>query len=624
MSRYRGLIVLSLDVLTIFCCNFLVFLTFLMEGNIRLFNLVMHIGLLTVCVLVFQLLFRTYNTLWRYAESREYLALLTGMGLGYVLYALVNWLMQASSIWNWQALSGTAIAILVMLGYRFVYRVYRRRMTGMGGGVQNYAAIVGAGTAGAALLTELADHIYGRYRPYCLIDDSVEKRNRRIHGVRVLGPIADIQELLSNTPVTDIILAIQDLTPERRQEILELCAGTQRRVHILEDPVRLLPGGGTSIAGSVREVEIEDLLGRAPVRLDNPKVAEFIRGKRVLVTGGGGSIGSELCRQIAAYGPERLVILDIAENTTYELQNDLLHQYGRDFPLTVEIASVRDAKRLDQIFDCYRPQLVFHAAAHKHVPLMEHCPEEAVKNNVFGTYNTAETAQRYGVEKFVLISTDKAVNPTNIMGATKFLCEQVLQGLRQEGGTEFAAVRFGNVLGSSGSVIPLFKKQIAYGGPVTITDKRIIRYFMTIPEAAQLVLEAGSFAHSGEVFVLDMGEPVRILDLAEKLIRLSGHVPYGDIDIQEIGLRPGEKLYEELLMSNENLRKTENEKIFVEERPNLDRGELCRQLLRLREAAEQNDRELVFQRMHELVPSFRTPEEINRQAVEKLREQQAV
>lgn len=624
MSRYRGLIVLTLDILTIFCCNFLMFLPYLMQGNIRLFNLVMHIGMLTVCVLVFQLMFRTYNTLWRYAESREYLTLLAGMGLGGLLYAVLNWALEASGIWNSQALTGTTLAILVMLGYRFVYRVYRRRVTGMGGGVQSYAAIVGAGSAGAALLSELSDHVYGRYRPYCMIDDSAEKRNRRVHGVPVLGPISDIRELLADTPVTDVILAIQDLTPERRREILELCAETQRRVHIMEDPVKLLSGKSGSYAGSVREVEIEDLLGRAPVRLDNPKVADFVRGKTVLVTGGGGSIGSELCRQIAAYAPKRLVILDIAENTTYELQNDLLHQYGRDFPLSVEIASVRDPQRLDQIFACYRPELVFHAAAHKHVPLMEHCPEEAVKNNVFGTYNAAETAQRYGAEKFVLISTDKAVNPTNIMGATKYLCEQVLQGLRQEGGTEFAAVRFGNVLGSSGSVIPLFKKQIAYGGPVTITDKRIIRYFMTIPEAAQLVLEAGSFAHSGEVFVLDMGEPVRILDLAEKLIRLSGHVPYGDIEIREVGLRPGEKLYEELLMSNEHLRKTENEKIFVEERPVVDRAQLCSQLMRLREAAEQNDRELVFQRMHELVPTFRTPEEVNRQAVEKMRGKIAV
>ena len=343
----------------------------------------------------------------------------------------------------------------------------------------------------------------------------------------------------------------------------------------------------------------------------------------MLVTGGGGSIGSELCRQVAGYGPKRLVILDIAENTTYELQNDLVHLYGADFPLSVEIASVRDRKKVDKIFEKYQPQLVFHAAAHKHVPLMENCPEEAIKNNVFGTYNTASAAKKYGAEKFVLISTDKAVNPTNIMGTTKFLCEQVLQGLRTGSRTEFAAVRFGNVLGSNGSVIPLFKKQIAYGGPVTITDKRIIRYFMTIPEAVQLVLEAGSFARSGEVYVLDMGEPVHILDLAEKLIRLSGYTPHVDIQIEEIGLRPGEKLYEELLTSSADLRRTENEKIFVEEKPAIEESDLKDWLEKLAAVVERGSRRQIFQVLHELVPTFRDPEDVNREAIRAVREGQA-
>lgn len=431
----------------------------------------------------------------------------------------------------------------------------------------------------------------------------------------MLGPIDQIDEILADTPVTDVIMAIQNLTPERRREILELCAATGRRVHVLGDPVTAVDKSGSRSAPTVREVEIEDLLGRQPVTLDNPRIASFIQGKTVLVTGGGGSIGSELCRQIAEYRPSRLVILDIAENTTYELQNDLLYKYGDTLNMSVEIASVRDKKRLEQIFDTYRPQVVFHAAAHKHVPLMEGSPAEAVKNNVFGTYNTALTAREYGAEKFVLISTDKAVNPTNVMGATKYLCEQVLQGLRREGGTEFAAVRFGNVLGSSGSVIPLFKKQIAHGGPVTVTDKRIVRYFMTISEAVQLVLEAGSFAHSGEVFVLDMGEPVHILDLAEKMIRLSGYTPYTDIEIREVGLRPGEKLYEELLISDKNLHQTENAKIFVEERPRVDSDQLCRQLKRLHTAAESNDARQVVACLHELVPAFRTPEEVNSAAI---------
>ncbi len=622
MSRYRGVIVLLLDVAMIFCCNFAVFLSALSTGDVRFYNLVMHIGLLTVCVLVFQLALRTYNTLWRYAESREYLTLLGGMGLGFTLYAAVNLLMGMSTIWISGALTGTALALLIMLAYRFIYRIYRRRVTGINQTRQTYAAIVGGGSAGAALLSELNDHVYGRFKPYCIIDDSTEKRDKRIHGIPVLGPIDQIGEILADTPVTDVIMAIQNLTPERRREILELCAATGRRVHVLGDPVTAVDGGRA--APTVREMEIEDLLGRQPVTLDNPRIAAFICGKTVLVTGGGGSIGSELCRQIAEYQPARLVILDIAENTTYELQNDLLYKYGGSLNMNVEIASVRDKKRLEQIFDTYRPQVVFHAAAHKHVPLMEGSPAEAVKNNVFGTYNTALTAQEYGAEKFVLISTDKAVNPTNVMGATKYLCEQVLQGLRQEGGTEFAAVRFGNVLGSSGSVIPLFKKQIAHGGPVTVTDKRIVRYFMTISEAVQLVLEAGSFAHSGEVFVLDMGEPVHILELAEKMIRLSGYTPYVDIEIREVGLRPGEKLYEELLISDRNLHRTENAKIFVEERPLVNRSQLCWLLEQLRAAADTNDTPQVVARLHELVPTFRTPEEVNDAAIRAMAHKEVV
>ena len=624
MSRYRAFIILLLDVLIIFLCNFLTMLPYLLGQDIRLLNLVLHIGLLTVCVLLFQVCLKTYDTLWRYAESREYLTLLEGMGLGFTLYSVVNLLLDTSRIWISSALMGTALALLVMLGYRFVYRSYRRRVTGVGGGPRAYAAIIGAGSAGAALVSEMDDRIYGRYRPYCVIDDAAEKQQKRIHGVPVLGPIDAMEEILADTPVTDIILAIQNLTPERRQEILNLCARTQRRVHVLGSPVTRLHARQGDYIAAVREVEIEDLLGRAPVQLENPRIGTFLRGKTVLVTGGGGSIGSELCRQIAANRPERLVILDVAENTTYELQNDLLHWYGEDFPLSVEIASVRDRQRLEQIFAKYRPQLVFHAAAHKHVPLMEGCPEEAVENNVFGTFNTADMARRYGAEKFVLISTDKAVNPTNIMGATKNLCEEVLQGLRGVGGTEFAAVRFGNVLGSSGSVIPLFKKQISYGGPVTLTDRRIIRYFMTIPEAAQLVLEAGSFARSGEVFVLNMGEPVRIFDLAEKLIRLSGFVPGADIEIREVGLRPGEKLYEELLMSNEKLKSTENEKIFVEERPAIPEKELRAALEELQAAIDAGNRAELLRLMHALVPTFRAPEEVNREAQERLERKAAI
>ena len=514
LSRFRGWIVLAADVLLIFTCNFFLFLPALLRSDIQLLNLVLHIGFLTLCVLVFQLSFKTYESLWRYAESREYLVLLMGMSCGYGLYAVANLALRASLIWIVQALTGTALALLAMLFIRFLYRIYRFRVTGRSGEGRSQAAIIGAGTAAVALLSELQSNSLGRYAPCCLVDDAPDKIGKMIHGVPIKGPIDDLLTILPNTPVTEIILAIPTLTPQRRSEILNLCAHTNCRLHILSDPLMQLEKGRGSLAANVREVQIEDLLGREAVKLDDSRVRSFVQGKTVMVTGGAGSIGAELCRQIAGCQPRRLVVVDIAENAVYDLQNDLLHRHGDGLKLAVEIASVRELEKMDQLFRKYRPELVFHAAAHKHVPLMEQCPEEAVKNNVF-----------------VLISTDKAVNPTNIMGTTKYLCEQVLQGLREGSRTEFAAVRFGNVLGSSGSVIPLFKKQIAYGGPVTITDRRIIRYFMTIPEAVQLVLEAGSFARSGEVYVLDMGRPVHILELAENLIRLSGYTPYVDIRI---------------------------------------------------------------------------------------------
>lgn len=620
MSRFRGQIVLMLDICLIFVCNFMLFLPALYRFEIRLWNLVLHIGFLTVCVLLFQLLFRTYNSLWRYAESREYFVLLAGMSLGFALYSVCNLLLGTNQIWISRALTGSALALLAMLSVRFLYRMYRMKVSNRGRRGR-YAAIIGAGASGVTLLGELRSNPDSRYTPYCMIDDASDKMDKHIHGVPVRGPIDNLEEILQDTPVTDIILAISNLTAQRRSEVLHVCTATKCHLHIFEDPMAQLDREAASLASQVREVRIEDLLGRPPVQLENRRIDGLIRGKTVMVTGGGGSIGSELCRQIANYHPKRLVILDIAENTTYELQNDLLHRHGANFPLSVEIASIRDQEKVEKIFAAYRPELVFHAAAHKHVPLMERCPEEAVKNNVLGTYHAALAARNCGAEKFVLISTDKAVNPTNIMGTTKYLCEQVIQGLRQEGGTEFAAVRFGNVLGSSGSVIPLFEKQIAYGGPVTVTDKRIIRYFMTIPEAAQLVLEAGSFARSGEVYVLDMGEPVHIWDLAEKLIRLSGYTPGVDIRIEEVGLRPGEKLYEELLTKDADLRRTENEKIFVEEKPPVRQSDMEIWLWELENVAENGSREQVFQALHRLVPTFRDPGEVNAAAIRAAEEQ---
>ncbi|MBM6870200.1 polysaccharide biosynthesis protein [Pseudoflavonifractor phocaeensis] len=621
LSNYRAWIVLAIDVYLIFTCNILVFLPNYLSGDIQMFNLVMHIILLNVCVFFFQLRFKTYDSLWRYAESREYLVLLGGAGCGYLVYTAINLVLDTNSIWIVRGLFGMLLALMAMLTLRFVYRLYRFRFTRYSGAGRSQVAIIGTGTAGVSLLHELVHNSNGHYIPYCLFDDAEDKIGKSVFGVPVKGPIDRLPELLADTNVTEIILAIPTLSPERRAEVLKVCAKTNCRLHILDDPLMQLERPNASLAGSMRQVRIEDLLGRPAVRLDNPRISTFLRDKTILVTGGGGSIGSELCRQIAQYGPKRLIVLDIAENSVYDLQQDLIHRFGSKLDLVIEIGSVRDYNKIDRLFAYYRPNLVFHAAAHKHVPLMEHCPEEAIKNNVFGTYHTALAAQKYHVEKFVLISTDKAVNPTNIMGATKYLCEQVLQGLRERGQTEFAAVRFGNVLGSNGSVIPLFQKQIAYGGPVTITDKRIVRYFMTIPEAVSLVLEAGSLAHSGEVFVLDMGQPVHILDLAENLIRLSGYTPYVDIKIKEVGLRPGEKLYEELLTKNANLSRTENEKIFVEQRQPLPYDQLSAWLNALSEALEQGARSHIFEILHQLVPTFKDPEEVNRQAEEQVRQQ---
>lgn len=572
-----------------------------------------------VCILVFQLLLRTYGTLWRYAESREYLTLLVGMAGGALLNLLVMHLFgqYLSRIF---VCTAAAFSLISMLAVRMAYRRFRETVTRIGakGGV--YTAIVGAGDAGVSLLREMRRNPNGRYQPYCFFDDDPNKIGTHIHGVAVMGPISTIPEQIGNMPVSELVVAMPGVPAQRCREILNVCTKTRCHVRVLPDLLDLMEHpSGAALTTSVREVRIEDLLGREPVMLEAGRARAFLQDKVVMVTGGGGSIGSELCRQIARCKPSRLIVLDIYENGAYEIQQELFRRYGDALDLRVEIASVRDRRRLYAVFAAYRPQVVFHAAAHKHVPLMEESPTEAVKNNVFGTWNAVCACETYGVEKFVLISTDKAVNPTNVMGATKRMCEQVLQSRKGVAGTEFAAVRFGNVLGSNGSVVPLFQRQIAAGGSVTITDKRIIRYFMTIPEAAQLVLEAGAMAHGGEVYVLDMGEPVKILDLAENLIRLSGYTPYRDIDIVEIGLRPGEKLYEELLMDNEELDKTDNQKIFIERQEEIAPRVMERMLERLHAAADSGDPAEVRRALHDCVSTYQSADEVNRAAIAQMR-----
>ena len=460
--------------------------------------------------------------------------------------------------------------------------------------------IIGAGKAGTLILKEMkaSEKVHGY--PVCMIDDDKDKQGRVIDGVSIMGSRKDIARLVREKEIDEIYVAIPTAPPEDIKDILKICQGTGCQVKILPGVYQLMNGEVT--ISRLRKVEIEDLLGREQVNVNLDEIMGYVKGKVVLVTGGGGSIGSELCRQLAGHKVKQLIIFDIYENNAYEIQQELKRKYP-DLDMVVLIGSVRNTNRLDYLFRTYRPDIVYHAAAHKHVPLMEDSPNEAIKNNVLGTYKTAGAAIKYKAQRFILISTDKAVNPTNIMGASKRLCEMVVQMSNQKSSTEFVAVRFGNVLGSNGSVIPLFKQQIESGGPVTVTHKDIIRYFMTIPEAVSLVIQAGAYAKGGEIFVLNMGNPVRILDMAENLIRLSGYEPYKDIDICFTGLRPGEKLYEELLMDEEGLQKTVNDRIFIGKPIDMDYDRFERALQRLGEAAlseTANMRLLV----HELVPEY--------------------
>ena len=460
--------------------------------------------------------------------------------------------------------------------------------------------IIGAGKAGILILKEMkaSEKVHGY--PVCMIDDDKDKQGRVIDGVSIMGSRKDIARLVREKGIDEIYVAIPTAPPEDIKDILKICQETGCQVKILPGVYQLMNGEVT--ISRLRKVEIEDLLGREQVNVNLDEIMGYVKGKVVLVTGGGGSIGSELCRQLAGHKVKQLIIFDIYENNAYEIQQELKRKYPH-LDLVVLIGSVRNTNRLDYLFRTYRPDIVYHAAAHKHVPLMEDSPNEAIKNNVLGTYKTARAAIKYKVQRFILISTDKAVNPTSIMGASKRLCEMVVQMSNQKSSTEFVAVRFGNVLGSNGSVIPLFKQQIENGGPVTVTHKDIIRYFMTIPEAVSLVIQAGAYAKGGEIFVLNMGNPVRILDMAENLIRLSGYEPYKDIDICFTGLRPGEKLYEELLMDEEGLQKTVNDRIFIGKPIDMDYDRFEKALQRLGEAAlseTANVRELV----HDLVPEY--------------------
>ena len=553
--------------------------------------------------------FGLYRSIWQYAGMWE---LFRGVGAGLFDSGLFILLLGLSSHRPTPVRPAFLVFLFFIITFmllvsRFSYRGLRtiKNLWEMRDVKKVRVMLIGAGSASETVVREMKEKKSVRnFIPVCIIDDDREKIGTTLHSVPVVGNRETIIQNAKRKKIDEIWLAIPSASKAEQAKILDICKQT-------DCVLKLIPGLDNILKGSahinnLRKVEVEDLLGRDPIKFDMNNVSAYIKGKTVLVTGGGGSIGSELCRQIAGFGPRQLIVFDVYENNSYDIRNELRATFP-SLDLITLIGSVRDHKRVEAVFELYRPQIVFHAAAHKHVPLMEDSPNEAIKNNVFGTFKVAKAADMYGTEKFVLISTDKAVNPTNIMGASKRLCEMVVQYFNDRSATEYVAVRFGNVLGSNGSVIPLFKKQIAAGGPVTVTDKRIIRYFMTIPEAVSLVLEAGTYAKGGEIFVLDMGKPVKILDLAENLIRLSGYTPYKDIDIKFTGLRPGEKLYEELLIDTAHLKKTANDLIYVDDPPPLAPD--FREKLDHLYSVMLDDTIDIRALMRDLVPTYISPEE---------------
>jgi len=597
---------------------------------------------LGIVTLICRLIMRIYHQIWRYGGIQCYIKLLISDGAAFIVfYSLLKIIdltpLRVEHVSFSRLLSISCVTLLgslaIRMFYRYAYKCYRRdtrigklmrfllrifagKKIFLEDNDSNHkikVAIVGAGSVGVGLAGELLGNKNSPYRPVCFIDISKEKIGRQIIGLNVLSEKKATKDILRDYKIQEVIFALPIENEDKKKALYEHYSGMGFKVKIYHYPTIRQTG---TRKRHLREFDIEELLFRNSHDVTDAKTSDFYRGKVILITGGGGSIGSELCRQIAAMSPKRLIILDIYENGAYDVQQELRIAYGSDIDINVEILSVCNRSALEKVFALYRPQVVIHAAAHKHVPLMEHNCCEAIENNVFGTLNTVELSEKYSVERFMMVSTDKAVNPTNVMGATKRMCELIVQcHSATSKGTTYSATRFGNVLGSAGSVIPLFKRQILKGGPLTLTDKRIIRYFMTIPEASQLVLQSAAMAKNGELFVLDMGKPIKILDLAESMIRLSGYEPYEDIDIIETGLRPGEKLYEELLVKSEELDKTENSLIFIERDEPISQNELDEKLSLLRHALDHGDDEAAREALREAVPTFKTPEEVNAEAM---------
>ena len=610
-------ILVVMDSILIFFAYFVAFIFRFKYTDISIADVVILYGnyigrIFFACALFVSIfvLFRQYKSIWSIASIDEFISGVVATSVGTIIILVMSYFDNSRIPLMVTIMAGIMIMIFCN-GIRIGWRIVRRTLiyvSDRSNGNYKRVLVVGAGGAGALVANEYKKNPQYKKKVVAFIDDFSEKKGTYVSGIKVLGNRYDIQEVVESQRIEEVIIAISELNEVELKKILDECKKTTAQVKIMPGVSEVIDGKFS--VKKIRDVDVEDLLGREPIKLDFSDISSYIENKVIMVTGGGGSIGSELCRQIVRFNPKELIIFDIYENNAYDLQNELLRKY-ENLNLKTLIGSVRDRKRLNSIFKEYRPQVVFHAAAHKHVPLMEDSPGEAIKNNILGTLNTAELASEYGVERFVLISTDKAVNPTNVMGATKRMCEMVIQSIDKESDTEFVAVRFGNVLGSNGSVVPLFKKQIAEGGPVTLTHKDITRYFMTIPEASQLVLQAGAYAKGGEIFVLDMGQPVKIYDLAENLIRLSGYIPNEEIEIKVTGLRPGEKLYEELLMDEEGLSETPHKKIFIGRPGEFKLERVKNNINELLDVVKLGNKEKLREKLHEVVPTYRNPDEDN-------------
>lgn len=621
LSKYRSFILIILD---IFCIAFAYYMGVVLITD-SVFKLEpYYVRRLTqtiiVSVIVYQIVFHLagrYKAIIRYEDGKDYFIYFMLCMISSVIIAIVRKVFHIFMLERTKLIILAGIFIsLMMIAYRLVIRyILVNDIVNRGINVnktnQKNLLIIGAGNAAHEIIKTVHTRMAETYNIVGIIDDNKKRLNYTVSGVKIIGNRNDIIKICKEKKVDLIFFSIANIDSENKKQILNICQATNAKVRILPGMKEIIRN--KKMFDNLRDVEIEDILGRDPVKLDNENIENLIKEKVILVTGAGGSIGSELCRQIIKYKPQKLVMLDIYENNLYDIEQELKYKFPK-IKIDAVIASVRDKKRLRQLFEQYKPYLVFHAAAHKHVPLMENSPLEAIKNNIFGTYNVTNACDEFEVKRFILISTDKAVNPTNIMGATKRMCEMIVQAKNKVSKTEFAAVRFGNVLGSNGSVVPLFKKQITEGGPITVTHKDITRFFMTIPEAVELVLQAMTYANGGEIFVLDMGEPVKIYDLAVSLIKLSGYIPNEDIEIKITGLRPGEKLYEELLMGEEGLEKTAHNKIFVAEPLDITMQDIQEKLNLLNKLIEKDnvDNKEIKDTFKQIVPTFKEPEEVNK------------